>query len=654
MKTSRSIFVLALMVAGCDCGDDTAGEDAGRAREDGRAPLGDPDFAECGGRIFDASGELDEAEYDRQARLWDRDAIDCRLGPTWDELHPGAADERPTLFEPPVDASRVCGGDVAFQTYEYGLTGCDQACPGGMGFDYLSTSAQLGYVPDEPAQWGVDRLTTFGVVASLVAVRPQFGPPRERTHPDEDLFSPMWPERGFMSGQPIAISRNHLSGGYRGHQGLAVFDDGFVGGVGTITDGVSGGLAILQVGFRFPDHLVPTDVAITSHNELALVTLWDTNEHVGRLGVFAMHSNFPLFDLQTWWYVGLPSSGAFTGMKYLGAIELPIRTPTSLAVATNGIQANGPHATGGRRLGEFGLIGESGCDPAVASQFSLEVAEPGQLADIVASKGYAIVASRWEHEVVLVDLEPLLGALRNAYLEDTEFCNTHVAPAHVWTGEAEGIGGNPGSRQFDGEDRWPYPFVRETTEGPTLAPPVVAETFEVVAPIDVEAGMERDGEQAPRAFVLTGDGTVQVIRVERLMSFWPTREASTAAPSLGPVVDVCDHPTAMTLENSNDELVLACRGDRVVQTIAIDDAGGTVAGEISDAMLDDPVAVETNDRGPILTVADFHGRQVVNYMTGDVAFSCASVTLEEAGVAQRGGAMAVEGTPFLLSGANVN
>jgi hypothetical protein len=636
-------------------GSGSGAGDTGSGGLDEPVDPSDPIYAACGGLIFDPeTGQLDAAEYERQARLWDRDAIDCRLGPTWEALNPGGEDDRPEVFGPENDPGRVCGGGNAFQLYDYGPTGCAQDCTEG-GFDYQSTAGQLVYEPDDASAFGVDRLTFQGVAGALVATRPQLGPPRESAHPDQDLLAPLWPERGFSSGQAIAVSRSKTTGGYSSHQGLAVFEDGFVGGVGTITDGVSGGLDILQVGFKFPDHIVPTDVAISSHSELAFVTVWDTEAHEGRLAVFAMHSNFPLFDLQTWWYVGLPSSGAFTGMKLLGYVDLPMKTPTSLAVVTNGIQQNGPHATGGRRLGEFALIADGACDPAVGAEFSLEVEEPTQLADIVASQGYAIVASRWEHTVALVDLSPLLGDLRRAYLEDTEFCTEHVAPAHVWNGADHGIDGNPGPYQFDGEDRWPYPFVRETTEGPTIVPPVVAATFEVDAPIDVEAGMERVGDQAPRAFILQQDGSLQVVYPERLFGFWPTGGAwSDEEPRLGPTVDVCEHPTSMNLRNSNSGVAVACRGDRAVHGVSFDGETASVSDALRDTLLDDPVAIAFDDRSPLWTVADFHGRRVVNYQMGDIAFSCSSVPLQTPGVPQRGGSMDVEGTPWLLSSANVN
>src|SRR4051812_8398196 len=45
-------------------------------------------FGPCGGKIIDAmSGALNLDEYNRQARLWDRATIDCRLGPKFADLH---------------------------------------------------------------------------------------------------------------------------------------------------------------------------------------------------------------------------------------------------------------------------------------------------------------------------------------------------------------------------------------------------------------------------------------------------------------------------------------------------------------------------------------------------------------------------------------
>src|SRR5688572_27092729 len=82
-------------------------------------------YAECGGDIF-VGGVLDEAEYELQARKWDREAIDCRLGPRWSDVHDaGEPDTRPDLWSPP---TMMCGGDGTLSTYEYGPDGCAQDC----------------------------------------------------------------------------------------------------------------------------------------------------------------------------------------------------------------------------------------------------------------------------------------------------------------------------------------------------------------------------------------------------------------------------------------------------------------------------------------------------------------------------------------------
>ena len=84
-------------------GDDTESvDDTGTTGDDGLPEdPAEPDFAPCGGGIFDGSGQLVPEEYVRQARLWSREVIDCRLGPDFEALHPGEADDRPTAWEPP-------------------------------------------------------------------------------------------------------------------------------------------------------------------------------------------------------------------------------------------------------------------------------------------------------------------------------------------------------------------------------------------------------------------------------------------------------------------------------------------------------------------------------------------------------------------------
>ena len=93
----------------------------------------------CGGKIIDAmTGALNVDEYNRQARLWDRATIDCRLGPKFTDLHSGADDGRPTAYEP---EHKTASGGYLCPTYELSGT-----CGGGC--DYGSTAGQVLYAPD--------------------------------------------------------------------------------------------------------------------------------------------------------------------------------------------------------------------------------------------------------------------------------------------------------------------------------------------------------------------------------------------------------------------------------------------------------------------------------------------------------------------------
>jgi hypothetical protein len=598
-------------------------------------------YEACGGRIFDGTtGAFNAAEYDRLARLWNRETIHCRLGPTYDALNErGAPDDRPNLFEPPVDPSRRCGGNGTLATYEFGPVGCSTACAR-VTDRFGSTSAQVLFEPDDAMEAGADRVLTFGWDHAMLAVRPQPAP--GGSHPEPHLNTARWASLGYRSRQPIAIARSNV---WWSNDGVAIFEDGFVGALGTRTDGVPEGL---RVGFKFPDHLAPTAVALSSMSELAFVTVWDTREHVGRLAVFAMHANFPL--AHTWWYIGLPNAGGFTAMKLLGYVDLPMRAPTSVSAVTNGYRGS-PHDTAQMPLSSatFALVRDGMCQPSVMRSFAL-TDPPGAFANVIASHGYVIVASQWENLVSLVDLRPLLGDLRDVYTLNVDRCNREAAPAHVWNP-------NPTSTQFEGDARFPFPFSRSG------AAPVVAATFEVRAPRDVYAGWVRDTESVPpRAYVASDDGRVYMIAPNRLAQPRPVPGASgpaTGEPRLESSFAVCAHPTKLDARTSNDSLWLVCRGDRTVQQLTIDNAGGRVSVALRDRAMGDPVSIEVNDRGPILTIADFNGRAVINYQTDAITgFGCAEssapVTPTNGLSIQRGGVMTVQGTPFAISGANVN
>lgn len=678
--------MLVLTLAACGGGGGGSGSD-GDASGSGETSLGsgtgsasspesgssadetggdDGPTAACGGRIVGADGSIDVAEYTLQARKWDREAIDCRLGPRFADVHPDEPDTRPNLWEPPVDPAMVCGGDGTMATYEFGPPGCSNECSQPSD-TFGSVSAQAVYLPDDPTDPGVDRVLTHAWEMQRVAVRPQ--PATGGSHPDPDIMSARWPSLGFAAQHPFTLARAPFAGNWA-NQAMALFVDGFAGPLGTRTDGVPSGS---EVGFRFPDNLAPTAVAMTTMNELALVTLWDTDTQTSKLAVFAMHGNFPANGSSTWWYIGLPNSGGFSVMKLLGYIDLPIATPTSISAVSNGYR-DSPHDHWVMGLGDIGIIENGDCLADVMANFD----HGGELSHIVAASGYAVIASRWEDKVVFVDLEPIFGWLRSMYFEDDARCDAEVGPIHQWSCPDEC---NPLPTHFDGDDVFPYPF--------SVAPeatPIVASVIDVPEPRDVFAGLQSwktsgDDPDPPKAWVLSHDGTLHVYSAGGLVTRHPDDVPTGDAPTELAAIDVCDHPTTLAelqgeisvepallgevgeepvrVNGRNSGVAVVCRGDRVIQTWATRGGASTLVGELQDQAIGDPVALELSMRGPIWSVADFDGRAVVNYQTGDiVGTGCADTNvpvMPTDGIAiHRGGSLVLPGPVYLLSETNVN
>ena len=122
-------------------------------------------FAACGAAIIGANGELNAAEYRRQARAWDRATIDCRLGPKFAVLNPGIDDPRPTAYEPEHKSAQ---GGYLCPSYE--LSGsCSGSC------DYGSTAGQVLYAADDVMAAGVERIQNYAYEKGVICESIQSG-----------------------------------------------------------------------------------------------------------------------------------------------------------------------------------------------------------------------------------------------------------------------------------------------------------------------------------------------------------------------------------------------------------------------------------------------------------------------------------------------
>jgi hypothetical protein len=270
---------------------------------------------------------------------------------------------------------------------------------------------------------------------------------------------------------------------------------------------------------------------------------------------------------------------------------------------------------------------------------------------VIATKGYAIVASKDENKVAIVDLTPLLSYVRESYLTSQE----------SFDATTKNKGQGPG--------QWPATFA----EKPEIMPKIVWQS-EVSRPTAVLAGLNvgRWSQDRYKAYVASEDGTISIIDASPLMARWSwDREGKLGVMG---TFKVGRNPVAMIFlrfggstapvgpanvpgDALDNLLWIACRGDREIVQAATWGAKGGVVRVIKDTRMGDPVALSVASRGNILTVADFKGKKLISYRIGaindryKVHYGCG-----EDGKAwfEVGGEMNVEGQPFLVNSVNVN
>jgi len=616
-------FLLACRGDGDDGGDGAGSGSASTSAategaDDETATTGDdglpedpaePDFAECGGGIFDGAGQLVPEEYVRQARLWTREVIDCRLGPDFETLHPGEDDDRPTAWEPP-HASNP--GGYLCKTFELSGT-CDGNC------DYGSTAGQVLYAADDPADPGVDRVQTYGYESGHICESPVSGDWLQGPHPDPGI--PTW---SAALARPVALPNGFAqSEMHQTNAGIMIFPDGLIGATGNQTAGDS------KPYLQLPPNKVPTSVAVTLYNEFALVTVWDTDTLQGQLAVLALRADQP--EAFTVPYFALPNEGGFENIQLLGYIDLPeMQTPT--AISANGNNGGTP---GGHVIGfEFGTMMD---DPAVRQAFARDDYERW-----VPTQGHAVVISRWEHRAMFIDLSPLFQFVRRVYFGTEE--DWQLAKA---------------------QDVWPFSF--ETN--PEMMPLVVA-TVDVNAPTAVRVGNMPEGfaeglEVPFKAWIADLSGSIHLWDISAFAS--DVRPVPPASIVELTSVAVGETITSMSLVGGgryNDHAVVASRGDRSIAWVSVIDDTVEVTRRLRDTRLADPVRVDANDRGPVVTVADFHGRQLVTFRTGRTEanggkppadYGCGENGSDgECAAFECGGVLPLPGTPYFVGTTNVN
>lgn len=489
--------------------------------------------------------------------------------------------------------------------------------------DYSSTQGQVLFAPDAGA-FPVDRVTIIEWAHGCFAEAPL--PPWHGGFRPEPA-SKKWIEAapGGNVGMPIAMARGM---GYWANNGLAIFSSGLMAAGGTVT------ARGLEPTFQFPPTKHPTAISITNKSEFALVTLYDTEKRVGQVAVFSMAVNgkktrfvHEWQDEHAW---SLPSVGLFVGIKLLGYVDLPgIEFPTGVCAVGNDLNKR---MSG--RDGNAGLLREYD----LAKQADRDVFLKGGNARYGSNAGFAVVVGKYEGKAALLDLQPLFQKIRQMYFTTQE---------------------NYDKTRDSGPDakQWPYTFEAD----PSWKPPVV-KVMDVPRPTAAIASLA--GGVKARMLIASEDGKVGVYTVGGLAT-----DAPAAADEIARVgeVTVGRNPTCLAYQKGAANTFLAVsRGDREIAWIQCSDKDpkdAQVIRRMRDSRLLDPVFAESADTHgiatPLITVADFAGRKVLNYRYGVLVFATQGGAKFGMGPDGKdefecGGLLEFPGSPLSISATNVN
>ncbi|QYM80330.1 hypothetical protein K0B96_06870 [Horticoccus luteus] len=582
--------------------------------------------------------EAEAASYSRASLTWDAASIDARLGPTFTDLNPGVPDTRPLTFKP----TSTLLTTAEAKKYSYRVSPYELGTPGDDFANYWSCSGQVAYVPDDTANDpGLDRVQTFAYYNKVWALSPRLDPGNSKPHPDPQTRDPnqIAVNGGQTPMQPIAMVRNY---GIWQNEALILYRGGFLGIAGTQTS--RGGSERPYPAFKFPANKVPTAIAVTTSNEFALVTIWDTDLKQGQLAVIALEGKFLAYH--TWPYMGLVNQGSWSDFKVLGYVDLPMTSPNAVAAAANSWWS--PSTVSGRALSQIDL----------SDDHNRQLVYDGDWQAIVAKGGYAIVTSTEDNKAVILDLTPLFQYMRESYLSSAASFQRTIATR----GSA------------------PEQFPQAFSVRPDLTPKIVW-SADIPAPTCVLAGQKIDrwSRDIYKGYIASRDGTVHIIDTSSLMnrSTWQTggalREIGTFKVGRNPVAMVparynisnlplipatASNGSTGTSDPLNNLLHIACRGERSIDTVVTYKGTGTLFRRIQDARVEDPVGLGVADRGNILSVADFHGRKIHNFRLNTindtrngVVYGCGANGTD---AYEYAGSMSVNGMPFLVNSANVN
>ena len=548
--------------------------------------------------IFDGHGNFDRAAFVKTAKEYGTASmIPERFGKAWTAYHRRLSAPRwwevsPRLYD---------DGPNPSQKFYYSLgTPCNRD-------DYSSSYAEVAYVTNLAVPVsipGVDGIATIEKDHCVWSGMPQVywavGGPRPSHELAPRKVRQLDPYG--MPKQPVDVARAYGASEAAGCA-YVVFQDG------QIVCGEGGNTAEDPFYIKpFPASFTPTAASVTNNGEFLLVTGWNTETFRGQLAVLAMGS---AKRSDTFWgyewdevYPGFRNYSLPIFSKLLGIMELPeMVAPTAIEAVGNWVYEPGaflPAKRGwSRDTGQPGRF-------SLSDKANWQCFVDGECRSLYDTAGFALIASRYERKVLVVDLRPLFRTIQQGMFTTFAQFRENVAD----TGSKAG--------------QWPPTFHEERNEIPTI---VKAITFksEVTA---LSASLYPDD----RGLIATEDGHLHIWDMDGLQS------GNGTGTDAKEILDISDLGLNITRiahlkhwlgRHDNGGLVrwqymILSRGDKTIHWIDLSTTIPTLVRTFQDSRLVDPISVEDNNnhgaQTDLIDIADFGDSRVKAYRYGDVIF----------------------------------
>lgn len=620
-----------------------------RSTDIGSVPKGVPskDPAE----IFDGEGSFDAKAYVQAAAAYGTASmISERFGSPWTAYH--RVIKAPTWSQ----AASIYYKNLAHVgQWFYYSRGTPQTEAG----DYSSSYAQVAYVYNSSVSDsvpGVDGIQTLIQAHGVWGGQPQlywavsYG---HAGHPTVTLCTACGSSDPYgVPQQPVAVTRAYGASEAAGCSYM-VFQNG------QVACGEGGNTAQDFYYFKpFPTSFTPTAASVTNNGEFLLVTGWNTATYQGQLAVIAIGSSQPY---GTFWYYewaetypGFRNYSLPSFSKLLGIIDLPGMTaPTAVEAVGNWVHNGNAWLPGQLQPGQFPLSVQLNW-----SCFAIDRKRPCSQsntggASLYDTGGFALVASRYERKVLLMDLTPLFDAVRKGMFSNWSQFRANVA--------------NTGT----GAGQWPLTLAELPSETPTIVK-TMKFSAEVTA---ISASLYADN----LAFIATDDGTLRVWNTDGLQTGTGTRGRNASQIYALPIGNNTTRIAHMkhwywassrsgaVPNRSNDpvryQYILVSRGDKTITWIDMSSGTPIVVRTLSDSRLVDPLSAEDNNnhgtQSDLIDIADYGASDVKGYRYGPV-IEWTEPGTPEYGMGPNGtdpfeyeGAYATPTGPFEISGENV-